>query len=130
MTTYHARLLYNSGVAQTRADLRGGDAGNRTLLFDSKVIGVDMVVFPDASGRSYVIHGQVRRRPSDDPAVDVKVRLGSQGDTSTRTDAHGQFSALLPVSEQPFVITVVDDGSEDGIEVVCAVPGEASEQES
>ncbi len=125
MTTYHARLLYDSDGADKRANHRSGDAGNRTLLFDSKVIGVDMVVFPDASGRSNVIHGQVRYRPSDEPAADVTVRLGLQGDTSTRTDAHGQFSALLPRSEQPLVITVLDDG----VEVVCAVPCEA-EQES
>ena len=120
MTTQIARLVYDSSHAATRAELRGARSGNRTLLFESENFGVDAIVFPGAEGQSYVVHGHVRHRPSDDPAADVRTTVGNENATATRTDKHGQFSATLPTFGERLVITV----THDDIEVVCTALGE------
>ncbi len=125
MTTYHARLVYDSSRAGALVGLRGYSSYNRTLLFECDVMGVDVVVFPAGAGGSYVVHGQVRRRPDDEPYGSVTVRFGGS-EEQARTDKHGQFSTHWSHPEAQRVMSIV--GAEDVM--VCAMPDVVGEQEA
>ncbi len=115
MTSYQARLIYDSERADALAGLRGYRSRNRTILFACEALGVDLVVIPNGTMGPCLVHGQVRR-PDDAPEAGAHVGFGKA--SAARTDSHGQFSTHWPRPEEQRVMSIVTEHET----VVCVMP--------
>ena len=109
-------LLYDSARANARVGARSGICVDRTVLFRSPDLTVDVVVHANREPLAY-LHGQVVCEAAGEPVCGALVRIDGD-DTPVTTDAYGQF-ALSSLSEQRCHTLRIEFC---GHETVCVIP--------
>jgi len=118
-----ARLLYDSAAAYPEPGTRSGVGPARTLLFQSDVLSVDVLVHGGPEGTSF-LHGEASRSRLGVPLTGARVRIDETGE-ETETDAYGQF-ALAGLGPADVLHVAIETGTE---EVVCEVPPTVTAEE-
>lgn len=108
--------VFDSARVDGRAGTRSGLAFDRSLLFRSNGIAIDVFV-PAGSGALRVVHGQVVDERLGQPIASARIRLGMDA-VPIGADVHGQFAVSAELSDGPQYLFVEADDRR----VVCAIP--------
>jgi hypothetical protein len=111
-----ASLLYDSARAHASVGARSGMCVDRTVLFRSPDLTVDVVVHANRGPLAY-LHGQVVCEAAGEPVCGASVRIDGD-DRPVTTDAYGQF-ALSSLSEQRCHTLRIEFC---GHEIACEIP--------
>jgi hypothetical protein len=111
-----ARVLFDSAQMGAAIGARAITRDERSLLFASGPLSVDMVVYAGESGL-YVIHGQVIDAEIECALSGARVCFAHAGE-SVETDEYGQFS-LSAIGSPDGAAVTIDTGT---IDVHCVVP--------
>lgn len=116
MMSQRATLVFDSAKTASLIDARSVFASDRSLLFTTDALAIDMVICA-AEEDLVVVHGQVIDDKSESPIAGAWVRLGENGEP-VETDAFGQFaiSTATPLEGQTLR---VDTGTD---EIGCPLP--------
>ena len=108
--------VYDSAKVEGRAGTRSGLAFDRSLLFRSNGIAIDVFV-PAGSGALRVVHGQIVDESLGHPIASARVRLGKDA-VPVEADVHGQFAVSAePADGVQYLFVEADERR-----VVCAIP--------
>lgn len=87
----HARVVFDSAVTPSLAQVRSGQPDTRTLQFEADELRVDVVLLPKRPGARRTVYGQLSHPGRRGTAHAALVRIaGSAG--RVMTDGHGEFS--------------------------------------
>ena len=111
-----ARVLFDSAQMRAAVDARSLPHGERSLLFSSGHLSVDMVIYAGETGL-FVVHGQVIDGEIECPLSGATVRMDGFGE-EIETDEFGQFSVSGLGSPDGGSIEI-DTGT---LDVSCVVP--------
>lgn len=111
-----AKLVYDSASTGARTGTRSSIGAERTLLFLSNELSVDVVVQLGSEGMRF-FHGQVTEMPVGSPLPGARVRIGDEDQVSV-CDNFGQFAIGSFVSTEPQALHV--EAGE--VNVFCTVP--------
>ena len=110
-----AKLLFDSDLSAGVPGARALGGTERSLLYASDHLSIDMVMLDAGSGLQ-VIHGQVVDTRGSTRGVRTRVRLGVDGEP-VETDAFGQFSVSWVEPAEDLVVVETIDG-----DIGCHVP--------
>lgn len=116
MSESESRLVYDSAAECAGAGTRSSFGADRTLLFLSNEMSVDVVVQLGGEGMRF-FHGQVTDMPVGRPIPGARIRVGSENQVSV-CDDFGQFAIGSFVSTEPQTLHV-EAGER---KVLCTVP--------
>lgn len=110
-----ATLLFDSATAGAMPGVRAVAGGERSLLFQTQDLALDMTVFESAGLQ--VVHGQLVSTATECGVPGVTIRLGEDAEPAV-TDHFGQFSVgtVEPIDGALFLA----DG--DDLALACQVP--------
>jgi hypothetical protein len=118
-----ARLLYDSATSYPEMGTRSGVADERTLLFQSELCSVDVMIHGGPEGTSF-LHGEVSRSRFGVPLAGSTARIEETGET-TETDVYGQF-ALAGGAPTETLHLVLET---EGYEIICEIPPSVTAEE-
>lgn len=114
--TRNADLLYDSARFHASAGARSGICVDRTVLFRSPELTVDVVVHASREPLRY-LHGQVIRQAEGSPVRGALVRIEGE-ETSVTTDEYGQFAVSSLDDREALAFRIAASNHE----VLCIIP--------
>lgn len=111
-----ARILFDSAQMTAAVDARSIQCEERSLLFASGALSVDMVIYASEDGL-FVVHGQVIDAEVECPLSGATVRIDGAED-AVETDEFGQF-AVSGLGSPDGESVQIDTGT---LDLTCVVP--------
>lgn len=113
--TVKAQIVYDSARAPEVAGLRGGAGPDRSLIYLSRSVSLDLMVHTRPGEDYCYLCGQVMDEKQLEPIPGVRIQVGEE---CTSTDAFGQFALGGMWPPENRAVTIVGEEAD----VVCAVP--------